>query len=296
MVEEVSIFARVSPQNKLDILKALKKNGHVVAMTGDGVNDAPAIKASDVGVSMGIRGTDVTKETSDIVLLDDNFATIRDSIREGRRIFDNVRKFVNYLLSCNLAEVMVVFIAGLPLILGKPQVILTAVMLLWINIVTDGLPALALGVDPAAAGILKRKPRPRGEGVINKRMSMSILFMGFAMGAIILFLFYHSDPTASAESLQRAQTIAFTSLVFFELVRIQAIRGSEKLGLFSNKYLFAAVAISLGLQLMVLYTPLNAYFRVTALGLNDWALIGSGLVAFSILTILYNNIVEKRLT
>ncbi len=289
-VEEVDIFARVSPRHKYTILQALRENGHVVAMTGDGVNDAPAIKASDVGISMGIRGTDVAKQTSDIILLDDNFATIRNAIEEGRRIFDNVRKFVNYLLSCNLAEVLIVFIASLPFILGKPLIVLTAVQLLWINLLTDGLPALALGVDPAEPDILKRKPRSRDEGVINRDTAYSIIFMGVAISIIALLLFYEANPL---ENLVKAQTIAFTCLVVFELVRVQIIRNKEKLTILSNKYLLLALAISLLLQLMVLYTPAAEYFRVVPLGVSEWARILAGLVAFYILSLIFGAVVKE---
>jgi len=284
-VKEVGIFARVSPRHKSIILQALKKNGHIVSMTGDGVNDAPALKAADVGVAMGIRGTDVAKQTADMILLDDNFATIRDAIKEGRRIFDNVRKFVNYLLSANLAEVIVVFIASLPLLAGKSLIALSAVQLLWINLLTDGLPALALGVDPPAPGIMKRKPRSKSEGVINKDMSYSIVFMGVVMGTIILALFYLNDPLSN---LAKAQTMAFTSLVVFELVRIQTIRSREHLSFFSNKYLILALVISILLQLTVLYTGLSSYFNVAPLAFNDWIQILAGLIVFAVLALLFN--------
>ena len=289
-VEEVDIFARVSPRHKYMILQALRENGHVVAMTGDGVNDAPAIKASDVGISMGIRGTDVAKQTSDIILLDDNFATIRNAIEEGRRIFDNVRKFVNYLLSCNLAEVLIVVIASLPFILGKPLIVLTAVQLLWINLLTDGLPALALGVDPAEPGILKRKPRDKEEGLINRDTAYSIIFMGVTMGIIALLLFYEANPL---ENLVKAQTIAFTCLVVFELVRVQIIRNKEKLSILSNKYLILALAISLLLQFIVLYTPLAEYFRVVPLGIDEWIRILAGLVVFYILSLIFGAVIKE---
>ncbi|MCX6695751.1 MAG: cation-translocating P-type ATPase, partial [Candidatus Altiarchaeota archaeon] len=291
VVEGVSIFARVSPKHKLRILSALKRNGHIVAMTGDGVNDAPALKGSDVGISMGLRGTDVAKGASDIILLDDNFATIRDAIEEGMRIFDNVRKFVKYLLSCNLSEVAVVFIAGLPFIAGKPLIPLTAVMLLWVNIVTDGLPALALGVDPAAPGILRRKPRPQSEGVVNRQMASWIVFVGFAISVILMGLFYLSEPMVN---LQRAQTITFTALVLLELTVIVVLKHSERMGLFSNRYLLAAVASSFILQLAVLYTPLNVYFKVTPLSLEDWKLIVSGILIFGIAAVIYHRIFERE--
>jgi len=280
-VNNTSIFARVSPQNKLAVLLALKAQGHVVAMTGDGVNDAPALKAADVGVSMGIRGTEVAKQTSDIILLDDNFATIRDAIIEGRRIFDNVRKFVRYLFPCNLAEVAIVFIAALPYAFGKPMVILTAVQLLWINVITDGLPALALGVDPPSPDILKRKPRKRGEGVINRQVTYSILFNGFTMTAIVLGLFWLADPV---NNFQRAQTIALTSIVFFKLVRVQGIRSAENLGMMSNKWLLAALGSSLLMHVAVLYTPLSSYFKVLPLSASDWALVLAGMIAFAVLS------------
>ncbi len=288
-VEEVDIFARVSPGHKYRILHALRENGHVVAMTGDGVNDAPAIKASDVGISMGIRGTDVAKQTSDIILLDDNFATIRNAIEEGRRIFDNVRKFVNYLLSCNLGEVLIVFIASFPFILGRPVIVLTAVQLLWINLLTDGLPALALGVDPAEPDILKRKPRSRSERVINRDIAYSIIFIGVAISVIVLLLFYEANPL---ENIAKAQTIAFTSLIVFELVRVQVIRQKEKLSIFSNKYLILALAISLLLQLMVLYTPLAGYFKVIPLDIGEWIRILAGLLVFYVLSLIFGAVVK----
>ncbi len=280
-VKTTSIFARVSPENKLSVLMALRAQGHIVAMTGDGVNDAPALKAADVGVSMGVRGTEVAKQTSDIILLDDNFATIRDAILEGRRIFDNVRKFVRYLFPCNLAEVAIVFIAALPYAFGQPMVILTAVQLLWINVITDGLPALALGVDPPSPDIMRRKPRGRGEGVINRQVTYSILFNGFTMTAIVLSLFWLADPISN---FQKAQTIALTSIVFFKLVRVQGIRSAENLGMLSNKWLLAALGSSLLMHVVILYTPLSTYFKVVPLAAPDWALVVAGMIAFAALS------------
>lgn len=279
-LEEVDIFARVSPSHKVKILKALQDSGHIVAMTGDGVNDAPALKNSDVGVSMGERGTDVAQQSSDMVLLDDNFRTIRDAVSEGRGIFDNIRKFVNYLLSANTAEVLVVFLASLLgpwLFTGNEFLALTAVMLLWINLLTDGLPALALGVDPKSPGIMARKPRSAEEGVIDSRMLYSITSMGILMAAVTLTLFGFYLP-----DIQLAQTVAFTSLVVFELVRIQAIRSRYQVSIFSNKWLVMAVISSLGLQLLVLYSPLNDFFGVSPIGLAPWLAILAGLVTFGL--------------
>ncbi|HDH41549.1 MAG TPA: cation-translocating P-type ATPase [Candidatus Altiarchaeales archaeon] len=287
IVEKVEIFARVSPSHKVRILRALKENGHIVAMTGDGVNDAPALKAADVGVGMGIKGTDVAKQTSDLILLDDNFATIRDAVEEGRIIFDNVKKFVNYLLSCNLAEVLILFLASLPLFTSKPLLPLTAVQLLWINLLTDGMPALALGVDPAVKGIMKRKPRKKNEGVIDKRMIYSIIYTGIVMTFIILFIFYSENPDIK-EKLRLAQTMTFTSLVVFELVRIHIIRKPQGLGFFSNKWLILAILSSIGLQLVVLYSPLSVYFRVVPLSIDHWAKIIAGLFSFYVFAEIFN--------
>jgi len=211
-VEETEIFARVSPENKVDILKGLQRNGRNVAMTGDGVNDAPALKNSDIGIAMGQRGTDVAKKSSDMILQDDNFVTIKDAISEGRAIFDNIRKFVNYLLSANAGEVLVVFLG---VVLGGfffPEIfqensealILTPVMLLWINFVTDGLPALALGADPKSDGIMEREPRGRDEPVINKRMMASIGGIGLMIALVGLPLFFYGLSQSLVQCCSRS--------------------------------------------------------------------------------------------
>ena len=273
-VEDVDIFARTAPEHKTRILKTLQAGGHTVAMTGDGVNDAPAVKNADVGVAMGIRGTDVTEQASDIVLLDDNFATIRDAVHEGRRIFDNVRKFVNYLLSGNGGEVTMIFTGSM---MGFGLVI-TPIQILWINVVTDGIPALTIGVDPASEDVMERPPRPPGEGVITDRIVTSIVGIAIFMTVTILPLFYlHRDDIALA------QTMVFTSFVVFEIVRIQAIRWRYDLGIFSNQWLVFAVVIALSLQLLVLYTPLGILFGVTPLGVEHWLQIGAAVSVFVVL-------------
>ncbi|MFO7791729.1 MAG: cation-translocating P-type ATPase, partial [Candidatus Saliniplasma sp.] len=212
IVKSINIFARVSPTHKVQILRALKSHGHVVAMTGDGVNDAPALKESDIGTAMGQRGTDVSQQASDMILLDDNFTTIKDAIEVGRGIFDNIRKFVNLLLSGNAGEVLIVLIASL-VGLGLP---LTAVMLLWVNLLTDGLPALALGMDPSSKDIMKRKPKSRDENIIDRTLTFSIIWIGIWVTAICLSLYVYGLTI----STELARTLTFTSLVVLELIEV----------------------------------------------------------------------------
>jgi len=290
-IDSIDIFARVNPSHKMKIIDALKARNHVVAMTGDGVNDAPALKKADIGISMGIKGTDIAKESSEIILMDDNFASIVDAVQEGRGIYDNIKKFVNYLLSCNLGEVLLIFFAII-IWWDEPEALipLIPIQLLWLNIVTDGLPALALGLDPAEKGIMKRKPRNPAEQIINKKMFYSILFIGtlIGLGSLALFAF-HLD-----KGLVVAQTVAFTSLVVFEIFRLQAIRSNFKIGMFSNKWLIGAVGTSIALQLAVIYTPLNVFFKTVPLGLNEWlAIIGVSLILF-VLSIAFNKIIKDK--
>ena len=289
-VEEVEVFARVSPEHKVRISQALQDNGRNVAMTGDGVNDAPALKNSDVGIAMGERGTDVAKQSADMILQDDNFVTIRDAIAEGRGIFDNIRKFVNYLLSANAGEVLAVFLG---ITIGafffpdtfannSEALILTPIMLLWINFVTDGMPALALGADPKSEGIMKRKPRGKNESVINKRMMGSIIGMGVAMAIAGLPVFFMGLETTG--SILVAQTMLFTFLVLVEMIRIQIIRRRYDQSLSTNKWLVAALGASIVLQLIVLYSPLRSIFDVAALTLMNWMYIGAGTLLFLIMS------------
>ena len=296
-VESVDVFARMSPDHKLRVLRALQDADHSVAMTGDGVNDAPSLRGADVGIAMGQRGTDVAKGAADIVLRDDNFATIRDAIAEGRGIFDNVRKFVNYLLSANAGEVLVVFfgvLVGSALFPGLFEgdvdvLVLTPVMLLWINLVTDGLPALALGSDPKADDVMRRDPRPSSESVIHTRMIASIFGIGATMTVTGLAAFFYT--LADTGDIVRAQTVLFTFLVAVELVRIQLIRGRYGQPLRSNPWLVAAILASLALQALVLYTPLNDLFTVVPLGVDGLGVVAAGGVAFLVL----GSLVERAL-
>ncbi|MEF8779453.1 MAG: cation-translocating P-type ATPase [Haloferacaceae archaeon] len=268
-VEAVDVFARTSPEHKVRILSALRANGHVVAMTGDGVNDAPALKKADIGVAMGVRGTDVAKHASDVILLDDNYATIERAVERGRAIFDNVWKFVAYLLSANVAEVAIVFLASLYGLLVLP-----AVQLLWINLLTDGLPALALGADPQSGDVMERPPRDPDQGIVDRRMLGLVGGAGTVSTAVMLGLMFYTLGGATAVT-PYAMTMVFTGFVALEFEKLYVIRWFRETPTFSNPWLALAVGGSLALQLAVLYTPLNQYFGTVPLGLADWMRIGT---------------------
>ncbi|MEW6189002.1 MAG: calcium-translocating P-type ATPase, SERCA-type [Actinomycetota bacterium] len=272
-IEEIAVYARVDPRDKIKIIKAFKNRGHIVGMTGDGVNDAPAVKMADIGIAMGIAGTDVTKEASDITLADDNFATIVTAIREGRLIFDNIKKFILFLLSCNVSEVLTMFLA---MIAGFPLPLLP-VQILWINFVTDGLPALALGVDPPAPDLMDRPPRRIGEGILAKEKQLQILWQGLilTLGALFAFmagLFWLKVP------LRGAQSMVFTALVLAQILHTLNFR-CERHSVFTfhslaNKSLLAAIWGSIILHLGVLYIPpLQSIFHTTFLGAREWGII-----------------------
>lgn len=269
-VPKISVYARVSPEHKLRIVRAWKSHGAVVAMTGDGVNDAPAVKEADIGVAMGITGTDVTKEVSDMVVLDDNFASIVAAVEEGRGIYDNIKKFIYYLLSCNTGEILVMFFASL---LGFP-VPLLPIQILWVNLVTDGLPALALGVEPLDPKVMEKPPRPREEGIITKKTMGLLLFQGFFIAVCSLFAFLFVLKIEN-EGLGRARTAAFIVLAVSQLFHSLNYRHfSEsifKIGLFGNRKLILAIGISFFLQMAVVYIPfLGMVFKTLPLRLWDW--------------------------
>ena len=292
-VREYSVFARVTPEHKLRIVDALQSDGSVVAMTGDGVNDAPALKAADIGVAMGITGTEVSKEAAKMILADDNFATILTAVREGRRIFDNIRKSLRYLLSSNMGEVLTVFL-GVMLggVIGLTSgahgdvvLPLLATQILWINLLTDSAPALALGVDPETDDVMKRKPRGLGDRVIDHAMWRDIIFIGLVMAVVTLVgldLYLPGGLWEGHHSLDEARTVAFTVLVFAQLFNALNARSATTSAfkqMFSNHWLWLAIALSVVLQVAVVHVPfLNVAFGTAPLSLEQWA-VSLGLAA-----------------
>ncbi|MFJ5622174.1 cation-translocating P-type ATPase [Peribacillus loiseleuriae] len=272
VVEDVAVFARVSPEDKLKIVKAFQNKGHIVAMTGDGVNDAPAIKTADIGIAMGITGTDVAKEASSLILLDDNFASIKSAIAEGRNIYENIRKFIRYLLASNVGEIMVMFFAML-MALPLP---LVPIQILWVNLVTDGLPAMALGLDKAEGDLMKRKPRHPNEGVFARGLGWKIISRGILIGLATLIAFivvYKNNP----DNLVYAQTIAFATLVMAQLIHVFDCRSEKSIlarNPFGNKYLIGAVISSLLLMLIAIYyPPFQPIFHTVPIAMRDWLLV-----------------------
>ncbi len=268
--EKVSVYARVAPHHKLNIVKALEERGHIVAMTGDGVNDAPAVKEAGIGVAMGITGTDVTKEASSMILMDDNFATIVAAVEEGRAIYDNIRKFIRYLLSCNVGEVLTMFIASL---MGMPLPLLP-IQILWVNLATDGLPAIALGLDPSDSGIMERAPRGSNETVFSRGLSRIIILRGVVISVITLLAFALSLEQFPG-NLTLARTTAFSVLVISQLMHVFECRSETKniweIGFFTNLYLVGAVCISLLMLLLVIYVPaMQPVFRTIPLDTGHW--------------------------
>lgn len=290
---EISVYARVAPEHKLKIVESLQRQGNIVAMTGDGVNDAPAVKTADIGVAMGITGTEVTKQSAKMILADDNFSTIVEAVREGRGIFDNIRKFLRYLLSSNVGEVFTVFggvmLAGF---LGITQpgsqgvtVPLLATQLLWINLLTDAAPALAMGVDPSTDDVMARKPRKLTDRVIDGQMWGDIIFIGLIMAAVTLigmdmhlagglFTDRSVDAVGHDAQMTEARTMGFTILVFAQMLNALCSRSHDQsvfVGLFANKWLWGAIALSALLQVVVIYVPfLNTAFGTMPLSVGAW--------------------------
>jgi Ca2+-transporting ATPase len=271
VVDDTYVYARVAPEHKLRIVKALQRKGHVVAMTGDGVNDAPAIKSADIGIAMGITGTDVSKEASSLVLSDDNFATIVAAIEEGRGIYENIRKFIRYLLASNVGEILTMFLAML-FALPLP---LVPIQILWVNLVTDGLPAMALGVDQPEKDLMRQPPRGSRESIFARRLGWKIISRGVLIGLCTLGAFVLT--LRSGGDLARAQTVAFTTLVMAQLIHVFDCRSSRSIfhrNLLENRWLVLAVLSSLALMIPVLYVePLQAIFKTVPLSFRDWSLV-----------------------
>jgi Ca2+-transporting ATPase len=282
-VDELRVYARVAPEQKLAIVSALQKRGEVVAVTGDGVNDAPALQQADIGVAMGVTGTDVAKEASGMVLLDDNFATIVGAVREGRRIYDNLRRFIRYVLTTNAGEIWTIFLAPF---LGLP-IPLLPIQILWINLVTDGLPGLALAAEPAERNVMKRPPRPPAESVFAHGLGAHAFFVGLLMSGIAL----GAEAWAWRGDMAEWQTLVFTTLCFMQLGHVLAIRSEETSlltqGFFSNRPLAGAVLLTVALQLAVVYVPaLNAVFKTVPLTLGQLAgAVGAAVTIFAVVEI-----------
>ena len=276
MVEHISVYARVDPKHKVRIVNAFRKKGHIIAMTGDGVNDAPALKNADIGIAMGISGTDVAKEASHMILADDDFSNIVRAVEGGRQIYDNIKKFIYYLLSSNIGEVLVILLAMLIFVdpSGNSLLPLLAVHLLWINLVTDGPPALALGIDPPSPDLMSRPPRDPKEKILSKGAIRFLAMIGVIMTVGTLGVFWWG----LAFGLDKARTLAFTTLVTYEIFNVINCRSLKysmfRIGLFSNRKLIYAIMASIILQLLVIYVPaIQMGFKTVALGIFDWFVI-----------------------
>ncbi|MCL4377103.1 MAG: cation-translocating P-type ATPase [Actinobacteria bacterium] len=306
-IEKIKVFARVSPKHKVDIINALKKNDHIVAMTGDGINDAPSLKKADIGLAMGITGTDVSKEASDMILTDDNFATIIKAIKEGRVIYDNLKKFILFLLSCNISEVLLMFVS---IVFGSfifrffglesslIYIPLLPVQILWMNLITDGLPALALGVNPAEINIMERKATKRKEQILNKNRLGLITWQGLILTLGSLFMYFIAPKLFATQNLaydsQLFHTCVFTTLVFSQLLHSYNFRFEEKgifrKGIFDNKFLNISVIGSVLLQIALIYTPfMQKIFNTVNLSLFNWAII----LVSSIFPVILINVINE---
>ena len=291
VVEKIAVYARVSPENKIRIVKAWQRKGQVVSMTGDGVNDAPALKAADIGCAMGITGTDVAKGAADMTLTDDNFATIVEAVREGRGIYANIKKVVGFLLGTNIGEVITVFVA---MILWHKTPLLS-MQLLWINLVTDSLPAIALGMEAVESDVMERKPKPKNEGIFANGLGVRVVLQGFMFAILALIAFKVGEVTTG--TLEGGQTLSFMVLALSQVIQSYNMRSEHsifEIGVFSNKKLNGAAVTSILLVALVLFTPLRIAFALVLLPKKLY-LLGVGLIFVPIVVMEISKAVSRMI-